>query len=87
MSWPEGDDPQRAATFARMATSLERSVAANPTFATGHALLARTLLQLDRPAEAWPRAQRAIELSPTTSSHHLTAARALWALEKPQEAE
>jgi hypothetical protein len=87
LSWPEGDDPQRAATFARMAASLERSVAANPTFAAARDLLARTLLELDRPAEAWPHAQRAIELSPTASHHHLTTARALWALEKPQEAE
>lgn len=86
LSWPEDGDPKGRETFARMAASLERAVNANPTFAPARDLLARTLLELDRPAEAWPHVQRAMELAPSTSYHQMTAARALWALNRPEEA-
>ncbi|MBL8141951.1 MAG: hypothetical protein JNM38_12610 [Acidobacteria bacterium] len=84
--WPGPADPDRAAVFARVVTILERSIAANPSYAWSRSLLARALLQIDRVADAAPHAQRAVVLAPAEASMRLTAARVMWAQDRRSDA-
>ncbi len=52
----------------RMVAALQKKLAANPNDADGWGLLARSLMRLDRAAEAVPAYQRAIAASPTPNA-------------------
>ncbi len=52
----------------QMVVSLQKKLAANPNDADGWGLLARSLMRLDRAAEAVPAYQRAIAASPTPNA-------------------
>ncbi len=52
----------------QMVSALQKKLAANPNDADGWGLLARSLMRLDRAAEAVPAYQRAIAVSPTPNA-------------------
>ena len=84
--WPGEDVPDAEARFVAMERSLRRAVALNPRFAPAQALLAQTLVRLDRATDALPFAQQAVTLSSTDSYIHESLARVYWALGKREDA-
>ena len=86
LSWPGRNAPDAETRFAAIEKSLRRSVALNARFAPAHAMLAQTLVRLNRAADALPFAQQAVTLSPIDSYGHESLARVYWALSKRDEA-
>jgi tetratricopeptide (TPR) repeat protein len=74
------------AAKARLAASLEKARALEPTSADTLSFLADLKADLGQGAEALALVQKAIEIEPAESYHRLTLARVLWDLQRPDEA-
>ena len=71
---------------ARLAASLEKARALEPTSADTLSFLADLKADLGQGADALVLVQKAIEIEPAESYHRLTLARVLWDLQRPDEA-
>jgi tetratricopeptide (TPR) repeat protein len=83
LEWTPNADKEAKA---RLAASLEKARALEPTSADTLSFLADLKVDLGQGEEALPLVQKAVEIEPAGSYHRLALARVLWSLKRSDEA-